>query len=82
MTKITNITAIGLEHQLGADNAYGMARGMTPVRNMTLIEVETEAGITGYGEAWGPCPMVAASLDVVRPYFDGREIYDREQIAP
>ncbi len=82
MTKITNITAIGLEHQLGADNAYGMARGMTPVRNMTLIEVETEAGITGYGEAWGPCPMVAASLEVVLPYFLGREIYDREQIVP
>ncbi len=82
MTKITNITAIGLEHQLGADNAYGMARGMTPMRNMTLIEVETAAGITGHGEAWGPCPMVAASLDVVLPYFLGREIYDREQIAP
>ena len=82
MTTITKITAIGLEHQLGADNAYGMARGMTPVRNMTLIEVETAAGITGYGEAWGPCPMVAASLDVVLPYFLGREIYDREQIAP
>ena len=79
MAKITDITAIGLEHDLGADNAYGMARGMTSVRNMTLIQVETDAGITGYGEAWGPCPMVAASLEVARPYFLGREIYDREQ---
>ncbi len=81
MTRITNITAIGLEHHLGIDNAYGMARGMTPVRNMTLIEIETDAGITGIGESWGPCPMVASSLDVVRPYFLGREIFDREQIV-
>ena len=82
MARITDITAIGLEHDLGAKDAYGMARGLTSVRNMTLIQVETDAGVTGTGEAWGPCPMVAASLEVARPYFLGREIYDREQAPP
>ena len=36
MAKITDIKAIALEHDLGAEHAYGMARGMTAVRNMTL----------------------------------------------
>jgi D-galactarolactone cycloisomerase len=80
MAKITDIKAIGLEQDLGADNAYGMARGMTAVRNMTLIIVETDAGVTGYGEAWGPPGVTTASVDVVRPYFIGRTIYDREQV--
>ena len=82
MAIISDIKAIPLEHDLGAENAYGMARGMTSVRNMTLIVVETDAGVTGYGEAWGPSAMVVASLDVVRPYFIGREVYDREQVPP
>ena len=82
MGKITDIKAIALEHDLGAEHAYGMARGMTAVRNMTLIIVETDAGVTGYGEAWGPSAVTVASVDVVKPYFLGRTIYDREQVAP
>ena len=82
MAKITDIKAIALEHDLGAEHAYGMARGMTRVRNMTLIIVETDAGVTGYGEAWGPSAVTLASVDVVKPYFLGRTIYDREQVAP
>lgn len=82
MARITDITAIGLEYHLGELKAYGMARGLTAVRNATLIQVETDAGVTGIGEAWGPCAMVAASLDVAKPYFIGREIYDREQVPP
>ncbi len=82
MAKITDIKAIALEHDLGAEHAYGMARSMTAVRNMTLIIVETDAGVTGYGEAWGPSAVTVASVDVVKPYFLGRTIYDREQVAP
>jgi len=79
---ITGIEAIGLEHDIGAANAYGMARGMTSTRTMTLIRLETDAGVTGFGEAWGPLGLVAAALDVVRPYWLGREIYDRDQVPP
>ena len=82
MAIISDIKAIPLEHDLGAENAYGMARGMTSVRNMTLIVVETDAGVTGYGEAWGPSALTVAAVDLVRPYFLGRSIHDREQVAP
>ena len=81
MPAITDITAIGLEHHLGETRAYGMARGLTSVRNATLIILKTDGGITGIGEAWGPCAMVAAALDVLRPYFLNRDIYDHNQIA-
>ena len=54
MTTISDITAIPLEHHMGDDKAYGMARGLTPVRNTTLILVDTDKGVQGLGEAWGP----------------------------
>ena len=82
MARITDIKAIYLEHRLGEARAYGMARGLTAVRSATLIVVETDAGVTGVGEAWGPGAMVAGSLEVARPYFLGREVYDREQVPP
>ncbi|MDP6353207.1 MAG: mandelate racemase/muconate lactonizing enzyme family protein [Alphaproteobacteria bacterium] len=82
MAIITEITAIHLEHRFGETQAYGMARGLTPARNATLILLETDAGVTGIGEAWGPGAMVAGSLEVVKPYFIGRDLYDREQIPP
>ncbi len=82
MAKITDIKAIQLEHRLGEMKAYGMARGLTPVRNATVVIVETDAGVSGLGEATGPGPMVTAALAVVKPYFIGREVYDREQVPP
>lgn len=80
MARIADIRAVALEHDLGAMKAYGMARGMTSVRNATLVFVDTDAGITGLGEAWGPGAMVAAAVDLLRPYFVGRRLHDREQV--
>lgn len=82
MPRIQDIKHIGLVYELGADHAYGMARGMTPIRNAGLIIVETDSGTIGYGEAWGPTGLVEAALDIVKPYLVGRDIYDREQFAP
>ena len=80
MTNITNISVIGLEHRLGENRAYGMARGLVSVRNTNLIFVETDDGITGIGEASGPCSMVSAALDLLKPYFMGRKLYDHSQV--
>lgn len=82
MPKIVDITHIGLVYELGPARAYGMSRGLTPVRNAGLIQLETDSGVIGFGEAWGPAAMVDAALDVIKPYLVGREIYDREQFAP
>ena len=82
MATITDIKAIGLEYHLGETHAYGMARGLVSVRNATLILVETDSGVTGLGEAWGPCTMVVAALELLKPYFIDRNLYDHSQVPP
>ena len=82
MAKIVDLRFTGLEYPLGPVKAYGMARGLAYSRQASLIEVEAEGGVIGIGEAWGPPAMVSAALEVVRPYFLGRDLFDREQIPP
>ena len=59
-----------------------MARGLTSIRNATLILIETDQDITGIGEAWGPSGLVLAALETVKPYFIGRNIHDHSQVPP
>ena len=80
--EITDIDAIGIEHDLGENRAYGMSRGLTSSRNATLILIKTDTEIGGIGEAWGPCSLVLAALETLKPYFIGRNIYDHGQIPP
>jgi D-galactarolactone cycloisomerase len=60
--------------------AYGMARGLTAERGCALVEVETEDGVVGIGEAWGPAGATAGYLEVIKPAYIGRELYERELI--
>ena len=48
----------------------------------TLILIKTDTEIVGIGEAWGPCSLVLAALETLKPYFIGRNIYDHGQIPP
>ena len=82
MPTIKDINSIGLEHDLGESNAYGMARGLTSVRSATIIILETDTGISGLGETWGPPTMVKAALEILKPYFIGRELADHALITP
>jgi D-galactarolactone cycloisomerase len=58
-----------------AEQAYGMARGLTALRGGGIVFVETEDGVTGIGEAWGPTRVAAAYLDIVKPYFIGTSVF-------
>ncbi|GIS66065.1 MAG: hypothetical protein CM1200mP4_4130 [Rhodospirillaceae bacterium] len=80
--EITDIDAIGIEHDLGENRAYGRAGGLTSSRNATLILIKTDTEIVGVGGAWGPCSLVLAALETLKPYFIGRNIYDHGQIPP
>ncbi len=79
MARVTGIRTIPLEHDLGPLKAYGMARGMTSTRNATLVLLDTDAGVTGLGEAWGPGAAVSAAADILSPLFTGRRLHDLEQ---
>lgn len=75
MSRIRNIRILGLEHVIGEDNAYGMARGMTSRRGGGVVYLETDDGAVGIGEAWGPTGVAAAYLALVKPYFVGTSVF-------
>lgn len=75
MARITDIKIVAVQHQLGAGRAYGMARGLTGVRGAGIVLLETDAGVQGIGEAWGPTAPTRAYLDLIRPYFVGASVF-------
>jgi D-galactarolactone cycloisomerase len=54
MARIRDIRLIPLVYRMPPVRAYGMVRGLTAERGCALLEVETEDGVIGIGEAWGP----------------------------
>jgi D-galactarolactone cycloisomerase len=80
VSRIRDIRLIALEFALEERQAYGMARGLTARRQASIIEVETRDGVVGIGEAWGPATVTAAYLELIRPYYLDRELYDHELI--
>ena len=60
--------------------AYGMARRLVTSRGASLVEVETEDGVIGIGEAWGPAKAAAGYLEVIRDEFIGSEVYDHGHV--
>jgi len=60
---------------------YGSARGLAPVRGGSLVILQTEDGVEGIGEAWGPPGVTAACLDVLKPFFLGRSVFAQRGAA-
>ena len=52
-----------------------MARGLTSIRQASLVKLTTDDGVEGIGEAWGPPAVTKAYLDLIASYFVGREVY-------
>jgi D-galactarolactone cycloisomerase len=75
MSRIRDIRLTGLEYAVEDHKAYGMARGLTARRGGGLLELETEDGVVGIGEVWGPSTVAAAYLDIVRSYFIGTSLH-------
>ena len=80
MTRIRDIRLIPLVYRMPQVRAYGMARGLTAERGCALVEVETEDGVVGIGEAWGPAKATAGYLETIKAAYLGRELFDRELI--
>ncbi len=80
MARIRDIRLIPLAYRMPELRAYGMARALVTERGCNLVEVETEDGVVGIGEAWGPAKPTAGYLELIKPAYIGRELYDRERI--
>lgn len=80
MSRIRDIRIVGLEYAMPEDKAYGMARGLTSRRGGGIVLLETEDGVTGIGESWGPSKIAAAYLDLVKPYFIGTSVFGQRGV--
>jgi D-galactarolactone cycloisomerase len=83
--KVIEIRAYLLESPLERPFAY--SRGWLDRRGAVVVEILTDNGLTGWGEAFGPGRMSLGALDLMRPMLVGadplktealwHEIYDR-----
>lgn len=80
MTTIREIRLTPLRHALA--EPYGMARGLAAARQCTLVELETDDGITGLGEAWGPPATVRGYFEAVKDAWLGRDLFAHAQALP
>ncbi|GAB4394542.1 MAG: D-galactarolactone cycloisomerase [Kiloniellaceae bacterium] len=78
--KISKVTS----HVLSApvERPFTSSRGwMYKTRNTCLVEIETDAGITGWGECYGPSAVAKAFIDTqLGPQVIGRDPYDIDVI--
>lgn len=61
--QVSNVEAIPLAYPLAEGRGYGSARGTVDQRVSTLIRIESEDGIVGWGEAFGPPRTMATLVD-------------------
>jgi D-galactarolactone cycloisomerase len=78
---IAQLEIVPLIYRLPKGRAYGMARGLTSIRQASLVKLTTDDGVEGIGEAWGPPAVTKAYLDLIESYFVGREVYGFEHAA-
>jgi len=69
--KITNIRTHVLQAALSQPFAY--SRAWYDTRTAMLVEIETDAGLIGWGECYGPARMTGAVVDSVTPWLIGED---------
>jgi len=80
--EITDLEVIGLSHTLPEGEGLGDARGFGRDRATTLLRLETDDGLVGWGEAFAPGPVVQATVDeLFRDDVVGMDPYDAEGLA-
>jgi D-galactarolactone cycloisomerase len=78
MPKIKSIELKSFEYVMEPSKAYGMARGLNFRRSCSLVELTTDDGVVGHGEAGGPPHIMRETLKMARPFFLDRSVYDFE----
>ena len=76
--KITAVRTHLLDHKL--DAAFESASARFDRRQHVLVEIETDEGLTGWGECLGPATMNAALVQIIAPRLIGRDPMETEVI--
>ena len=69
--KITNVRTHVLEAALSQPFAY--SRAWYDTRTASLVEIETDTGLTGWGECYGPARMTSAVVAAIAPWLIGED---------
>jgi D-galactarolactone cycloisomerase len=69
--KITSVRTHVLEAKLSQPFAY--SRAWYDTRMAMIVEIETDDGLVGWGESYGPAWMTAAVVRTVAPWFVGQD---------
>ena len=80
MPTIKRLSFIGLEYSFAPAKAYGMSRGGGFRRQGGLVEVETDAGVCGIGEAFGNPRVTLEYFRMVEPMFTGQSVFDFDHV--
>jgi D-galactarolactone cycloisomerase len=80
MPTIRRLSFIGLEYAFAPEKAYGMSRGGGFRRQNGLVEIETDQGVKGIGEAFGNPFVTREYFRMIEPFFAGKSVFDFEQI--
>ncbi|WP_435361750.1 mandelate racemase/muconate lactonizing enzyme family protein [Haloarchaeobius sp. DFWS5] len=80
--EIVDVEPIPLSHSLPDGEGLGDARGFGHDRATTLLRLETDTGVVGWGEAFAPGPIACATIDTLfRDDVLGMDPYDVESLA-
>ena len=69
--KITRVRSHVLEAKLSQPFAY--SRAWYDTRTASLVEIETDTGLTGWGECYGPARMTSAVVEAIAPWLTGED---------
>src|SRR5690349_5302795 len=69
--KITRVRTHILEAKLSQPFAY--SRAWYDTRTAMLVEIETDNGLVGWGECYGPARMTAAVVESIAPWLVGED---------
>src|SRR5256885_15166403 len=65
--KIREVRTWVLRHELPEVDVFGSSKGWHTVRQALVVEILTEDGLTGFGEAYAPPPAHRTLVDEVYP---------------
>jgi D-galactarolactone cycloisomerase len=79
MSRIRDIRVLPLEFT--PPEPYGSARGLVRQRGAGLVLLDTEDGVQGIGEVWGPPTVAQAYLALVKPFYVGQSVFAQRGAA-
>jgi len=77
--KVTGVTTYVLKHDL--PEPFGFSQGWYSTRKCLLTKVQTDEGLFGWGESWGPPEPVCTIIEhILAPMVVGEDPFDSERL--